>query len=168
MTRVMTIRDDGTHREEILVVKRDISTGELKYALANGPTKITLKRLLQDWSRRHTIEECFQRGKSDLGMDHYEVRSWVGWHHHMTMMMLAMCFLEKERICKTRSFSPSDGFYPRLAHGRNDPTSSPRSGRIIEAGETTNEKDCRCEVLSCQNTKNITFTYNRPSQTMVN
>ncbi|MBF0411053.1 MAG: hypothetical protein HQM10_27180 [Candidatus Riflebacteria bacterium] len=74
--------------------------------LINETKKGSLRRLLQDWSRKHTVEECFQRGKSDLGMDHYEVRSWLGWHHHMTMTMLAMCFLEKEKIKKSNFFPP--------------------------------------------------------------
>ncbi|MBF0209132.1 MAG: IS701 family transposase [Oligoflexia bacterium] len=108
MTRVITRREDNTWREEILVVKKEKSTGEVKYGLANERNKSSLRRLLQDWSRRHTVEECFQRGKSDLGMDHYEVRSWVGWHHHMTLTMLAMCFLEKEKIKKSNFFSPSN------------------------------------------------------------
>jgi len=126
MVNVVTIREDKTHRHEILVVKRDLATGELRYALANGASKVSLRRLLQDWSRRHTVEECFQRAKSDLGMDHYEVRSWIGWHHHITMVLLALCFLEKERIKKRRSFSPSDSFSDCLDHERTDPCADQR------------------------------------------
>jgi SRSO17 transposase len=44
---------------------------------------------------RWTIEECFERGKSDLGLDHCEARSWHGWHRHMTLVMAAAAFLAK-------------------------------------------------------------------------
>lgn len=44
---------------------------------------------------RWTIEECFQRAKDDLGLDHCEARSWHGWHRHMTLVMAAAAFLAK-------------------------------------------------------------------------
>jgi SRSO17 transposase len=46
---------------------------------------------------RHRIEELLQAGNGEVGLDHYEVRSWVGWHHHMTLSLLALWFLELER-----------------------------------------------------------------------
>ena len=48
-------------------------------------------------SRRHGAEELFGAGKGEVGLDHYEVRSWVGWHHHMTLSLLALWFLQLER-----------------------------------------------------------------------
>jgi SRSO17 transposase len=47
---------------------------------------------------RHRIEELFAAGNGEVGLDHYEVRSWVGWHHHMTLSLLALWFLELERL----------------------------------------------------------------------
>jgi SRSO17 transposase len=44
---------------------------------------------------RWTIEECFERAKDDLGLDHCEARSWHGWHRHMTLVMVAAAFLAK-------------------------------------------------------------------------
>ena len=54
--------------------------------------------------RRHGIEEMLQAGKGEIGLGHYEVRSWVGWHHHMTLSFLALGFLvlEKGRLEKKR------------------------------------------------------------------
>ena len=51
---------------------------------------------------RHPIEEMFQLGNGEVGLDHYEVRSWVGWHHHMTLSLLGLWFLvlERERVGK--------------------------------------------------------------------
>src|SRR5215211_4051895 len=42
---------------------------------------------------RWPIEACFTEGKSEVGLDHYEVRTWRGWHHHMTLVILAHFFL---------------------------------------------------------------------------
>ena len=54
--------------------------------------------------RRHGIEELLQAGKGEVGLGQYEVRSWVGWHHHMTLALLALWFLilEKGRLEKKR------------------------------------------------------------------
>ena len=48
-------------------------------------------------SERHRVEEVFQEGNGEVGLDHYEVRSWVGWLHHMTLSLLALWFLALER-----------------------------------------------------------------------
>jgi SRSO17 transposase len=47
--------------------------------------------------QRHRIEEMFAAGNGEAGLDHYEVRSWVGWHHHMTLALVALWFLCLER-----------------------------------------------------------------------
>ena len=39
------------------------------------------------------MEECFERGKGECGLDHYEVRSWVGWYRHVTLSLLALAVL---------------------------------------------------------------------------
>jgi SRSO17 transposase len=46
---------------------------------------------------RHRVEELLEAGKQEVGLGHYEVRSWVGWHHHMTLSLLALWFLQTER-----------------------------------------------------------------------
>jgi hypothetical protein len=47
---------------------------------------------------RHRVEELLGQGKGEVGLAHYEVRSWVGWHHHMTLSLLALWFLHLERL----------------------------------------------------------------------
>lgn len=59
------------------------------YCRADEP----LARLAGFAGMRWTIEECFQRAKDDLGLDHCEARSWHGWHRHMTLVMAAAAFL---------------------------------------------------------------------------
>jgi SRSO17 transposase len=46
----------------------------------------------------HTIERCFEEGKTELGMAHYEVRKYPGWHHHMLTTMLAHFFLWRLKV----------------------------------------------------------------------
>ena len=100
--RVQT-RDDagGPGTVEELVVIRTVS-GEPRtwYALARGPEETTLEKFVQVHARRHGIEELLQRGKGEVGLADYEVRGWVGWHHHMTLSFLALWFLtlETERV----------------------------------------------------------------------
>ncbi len=47
---------------------------------------------------RHRVEELLEEGKGEVGLGHYEVRSWVGWHHHMALSLLALWFLQLERL----------------------------------------------------------------------
>ena len=51
-------------------------------------------RVQRQW---HRIEEVFETGNGEAGLDHYEVRSWVGWHHHMTLSLVVLWFLCLER-----------------------------------------------------------------------
>ena len=53
--------------------------------------------LVRVHGERHRIEEVLQEGKGEVGLAHYEVRGWVGWHHHMTLALLALWFLTLER-----------------------------------------------------------------------
>ena len=48
--------------------------------------------------QRHGIEELLEEGKEEVGLDEYEVRSWVGWHHHQTLSLLALWFLQVEKL----------------------------------------------------------------------
>jgi SRSO17 transposase len=106
---VLTTRKDGTARRETLLALRPVETPhDVRLALARMPKGTSIEKMTQYATRRWTIEDCLERGKSECGMGHYEVRSWVGWHHHMTMAMLAAWLLEKLRLAKSKSFPPSD------------------------------------------------------------
>ena len=54
--------------------------------------------LAEDQTDRHRVEEVFEQAKGEVGLAHYEVRSWVGWHHHVTLSFLALWFLILERL----------------------------------------------------------------------
>jgi SRSO17 transposase len=102
--RVQTKDDDGRPgAAERLVVLRTIDREpQTWYTLSNAPPEVPVAKVAEAHGRRHGIEELLQAGKGEVGLGHYEVRSWVGWHHHMTLSLLALWFLilEKGRLGK--------------------------------------------------------------------
>lgn len=84
-----------------LVVERRGS--ELRYALSNAPADISLVKLVRLLKRRWPVEQGYQQLKEELGLDHFEGRSWVGLHHHLCMTILAFGFLELERQRSAKS-----------------------------------------------------------------
>jgi SRSO17 transposase len=86
--------EDGFERW--LVIRRHHREhGKLAYYLAFAPQNTVLAELAGAAGMRWTIEECFERAKGELGLDHCEARSWHGWHRHMTLVMAAAAFLAK-------------------------------------------------------------------------
>jgi SRSO17 transposase len=70
---------------------------EVKYYVSNAPADTSLAELIRVCGMRWPIECCFEEGKGEVGMDHYELRFWRGWHHHMTLVILAHHFLVRLR-----------------------------------------------------------------------
>ncbi len=95
--RVRTKQDRRIGPEERLVVIRPVGESRIDYALSNAGPEVPLAEVVGAQRQRHRIEEVFGAGKGEVGLDHYEVRSWVGWHHHMTLSLVAMWFLCLER-----------------------------------------------------------------------
>ncbi len=89
--------------------------GQIKYAFSNAPKDIPLSELCKAAMMRWPIEQCFQDGKSQVGMDQYEHRSWPAWHRHMLYVFLALHFLLRLRIrfkknsCADRAASAATG-----------------------------------------------------------
>ena len=85
---------------ERMIVYRERGRGQKHgYAVSNARGEdVPLTRLLGARFERHRIEELFAEGNAEVGLDHYEVRSWIGWHHHMTLTMVSLWFLQLERI----------------------------------------------------------------------
>ncbi len=82
--------------ERALLIRRSRRDPERRaYYLVFCPTGTTLAELAGVAGLRWTIEECFQRAKDDLGLDHCEARSWHGWHRHMSLVMAAAAFLAR-------------------------------------------------------------------------
>ncbi len=100
-TRVQTRQEGRIGAEERLLVIRTIGPKpEVTYALSNAAAEVPLTDLVAARSVRHRIERVFQEAKGEVGLAHYEVRSWVGWHHHVTLSLLSLWFLilERERL----------------------------------------------------------------------
>ena len=77
-----------------LIIRRTIEEKPVyNYYLSNAPTSSRLSLFVWLSGIRWAIEQCFEETKSELGMDHYEVRKYKGWHHHMLTSMLAHFFL---------------------------------------------------------------------------
>src|SRR5262245_17038871 len=96
--RVRTKQGRRIGPEERLVVMRTVEAEpRTHYALSNAGPGVSLAELVRVRFTRHRVEEAFEAGKGEAGLDHYEVRSWVGWHHHMTLSLLALWFLILER-----------------------------------------------------------------------
>jgi hypothetical protein len=65
----------------------------LAFYLTHAPEGTTLAELVRIAGTRWSIESLFEQAKGEVGLDHYEVRSWVGWHRHITLAMLALAYL---------------------------------------------------------------------------
>jgi SRSO17 transposase len=98
---------------ERLVVIRAVGESRIDYALTNAGPEVPLAEVVRAQRQRHRIEEVFGAGKGEVGLDHYEVRGWVGWHHHMTLCLVALWFLCLERR-RVGGENPGD-------HGVTDP-----------------------------------------------
>ena len=86
--------EPGWHRW-LLIRRSRREPDKRAYYLVFGPADTTLAELAGAAGLRWTIEECFQRAKDDLGLDHCEARSWHGWHRHMSLVMAAAAFLAR-------------------------------------------------------------------------
>jgi len=75
-----------------------------KYWLCDLPATTTLRRLVRLAKCRWKIEPDEHQMKEELGLDHYEGRSWHGWHHHVTMVMLAFAFLTLETLRSKKNY----------------------------------------------------------------
>ncbi len=95
--RAVAVRDGLPGPEVWLVLRRQVETGELKTYVCNAPVTASPQTLARLSGMRWPIETCFEESKQYLGMGDYEVRSWRGWHHHMTLCMLAHFFLIRQQ-----------------------------------------------------------------------
>ena len=101
--RVFPERDGLPGPELWLLLERSCTQQtKIKYYLSNAERQTPLLTLVRVAHSRWAVEDCFLRGKDEVGLDEYEVRGWRGWHHHMTLTMLALWFLllEKRRLEK--------------------------------------------------------------------
>ncbi|MFI1770067.1 IS701 family transposase [Streptomyces sp. NPDC020800] len=85
--------DMVTSRRWVLARRSITKPDDIAYYLACTPLEATIADLVRVAGCRWKIEECFQSAKNECGLDHYEVRRYVGWYRHITLAMLAHAFL---------------------------------------------------------------------------
>jgi len=97
--------------EERLVLIRTLAPKiEIKYVITNAKKQsISIGAIVRAILARHVVEELFQRAKGEAGLADYEVRSWIGWHHHITLALLAAWYLELERRRFRENATRNDG-----------------------------------------------------------
>jgi len=80
-----------------LLIRRSLDEGadpaEMAYVLIFAPTGTSLEKMVEAFGARWAVEQCFEEGKGEVGLDEYEVRSWHGWYRHITLSMLSLAFL---------------------------------------------------------------------------
>lgn len=91
---------------------------EIKYFLSNAPARCPQAELVRVTGLRWPIETALEEGKGEIGQDHYETRSWLGWHHHMLQSFMAHLFLMHLRRVFKKKPSPH--------HGPGTPACGPR------------------------------------------
>ena len=81
-----------------LIVRREVASRKtIKYTLSNAPAETPLLRLAQMQGQRYWVERAFEDAKGDCGLADYQALGWRAWHHHVTMVMLAMLFIAEQR-----------------------------------------------------------------------
>ncbi len=135
--RVRAKQDGRIGSEEQLVVIRPVGESRIDYAMTSAGPEVALSRIVGAQRQRHRIEEVFEAGNGEAGLDHYEVRSWIGWHHHMTLSLVALWYLCLERR-RVGGKNPGD-------HGVADPADhhSPAAAAESECREDRGGGDAR-------------------------
>ena len=88
--------------EEVWLVGEHRASGERKYYLANLPAGTDLKTLAAAIKARWICEQAHQQLKEELGVDHFEGRSWTGLHRHALMTLIAFAFLQHQRLAAAK------------------------------------------------------------------
>ena len=97
--RLIELRDGLPGQEHWLILPRNLDDPtEIKYYFSNTPADINPFELVPISSMRWPVEIIFPAGKVEVGFDHYELPSWMGWHHHMLLAFLAILLLVRMGI----------------------------------------------------------------------
>jgi len=107
--RVTLCKDSLPDRTVWLVIKRTVGANpRYSYYISNAPVSTPWRTFVWLSGVRWALEQCFEEGKTELGMAHYEVRKYPGWHHHMLTTMLAHFFLWHLKLRLGKKSASSD------------------------------------------------------------
>ena len=146
--RVTTVRDALPGPRVWAVLRRSLGAApELKFHFSNAPRTCERRDLAQMTGWRWPIETTFEEAKGEVGMDHYETRSWLGWHHHMLQTFMAHFFLIRLRL----RLKKSSGTYYR---------SSASAGQLLPARRrpALTRYDCYHRIPSAPQPRRLSFT----------
>lgn len=114
---------------ERLLFKRSVGQdAELKFQRSNAPQSVPLKKVAEVGGCRWCVEQDFQCAKGECGLDEYETRGWIGWHHHTALSLLSLWFLTLQRVRLGEKTSP--------AHRAGSPHRAPLPARTQTLGRT--------------------------------
>ena len=130
--RIGTMGAQHLPGEEVWLIGELRSTGERKYYLSNLPAGISVTRLVGAIKARWICEQAHQQLKEELGLDHFEGRSWTGLHRHALMTMIAYAFLQSRRLKQATREKKNPG-PATSAEPSSDPRSYPRQTRMAAA-----------------------------------
>ena len=118
--------------EKGLLIRRSLAEpGKLAFYLTHAAHGTALADLVRIAGTRWTIEACFEAAKGEVGLDQYEVRSWTGWHRHVTLAMLAHAYLAviRKTVVGGGAHTRSAGGAPAAHRPGNPPAAlAPRLG----------------------------------------
>lgn len=113
--RVTTIRNRLPGPRVWAIFRRRLTAPrEIKYYLSNAPTSCAPRTLAHLSGMRWPVETTLEEGKGEVGMDHYETRTWRGWHHHMAQTFVAHFCLMWMRVLLKKIFGPNNGTGPQF------------------------------------------------------
>jgi SRSO17 transposase len=131
--RIGTMGAQHLPGEEAWLIGEHRSNGDRKYYLSNLPADTSLTRLAGAIKARWICEQAHQQLKEELGLDHFEGRSWTGLHRHALMTMIAYAFLQSRRLKQAKRKKKN----PRPATAA-EPTNDPRNHRRQARTPATN------------------------------
>jgi SRSO17 transposase len=135
--------------EEVWLIGEHRSTGERKYYLSNLSADTALKQLAGAIKARWICEQAHQQLKEELGLDHFEGRSWTGLHRHALMTMIAYAFLQSQRLKQARGGKrilgpPPQPSLPTIRQGH------PHRSRDATADTMSSLPQNLCQLKICQ------------------
>ena len=110
--RVVVAHDDGTPAEDrdpvwLVIEWPEEESRPTKFTLTTLPRRMSKKQIARTIKERWRTERAYEELKGELGLDHYEGRSFPGWNHHVSVVLCCYAFVVGERM---RSFPPSAGW----------------------------------------------------------